>query len=70
MNQMTIAKQGCCVGDEYVLVFIYADDVILLTPTRGSIQSLLSIAVEYTDCFGLKFNPIKCKLYIFLRYSL
>ena len=44
---------------------LYADDVIVLTPTRGSMQKLLDIAGEYANDFGLKFNVNKCKLIIF-----
>lgn len=44
----------------YTAVFIY--DVILSTPTRVSMQSLLQIAGEHADCSGLKLNSNKCKL--------
>lgn len=44
----------------YTAVFIY--DVILLTPTRVSMQSLSNIASEYADCFGLRLKLNKCKL--------
>lgn len=50
INQIIMTKQGCAA------VFIYADDIILLTPIRGSVRSLLDVAGEYADCFGLEFN--------------
>ena len=65
INQIIISKQGCHIGDKCAAVFVYADDIILLTPTRGAMQNLLDIAGSYADNFGLKFNLDKCKLLIF-----
>ena len=65
INNVILSKQGCYIGDKCASVFIYADDIIFLTPTRGSMQNLLDTAGRYADDFGLRFNLDKCKLLIF-----
>ena len=65
INNIIMSKQGCYIGDKCASVFVYADDIILLTPTRGSMQKLLNTAGGFADDFGLRFNLDKCKLLIF-----
>ena len=59
------SKLGCHVGNKCAAIFVYADDIILLAPTRFAIQSLLTICENFATEFNLQFNPSKCKLMIF-----
>lgn len=56
---------GCHVGQLFVGAFAYADDLILLAPTRHGILSMLSIAQEYSAEYGIAFNPNKSRLIVF-----
>ena len=44
---------------------MYADDLCLLAPTRGAMQKLISICVEYCAEFCLSFNVKKSKSLVF-----
>ena len=44
---------------------MYTDDLYLLAPTRGAMEKLLSICVEYCQEFCLTFNVKKSKTLIF-----
>lgn len=61
------SKLGCHVGEKCAAVFVYADDIILLAPTRFAMQSLLVMCENFADEHNLRFNPSKCKLMIFSR---
>lgn len=56
---------GCYIGNICSAIFIYADDIILLAPTRGAMQTLLHICEEFGGEFGLTYNPEKCEAIIF-----
>ena len=42
--------------------FGYADDVILIAPTKRSMHVLLDICTDFSRDFQAKFHPQKCKL--------
>ena len=56
---------GCHIGDKCASIFIYADDIILLSPSRSAMQSLIDNCNNFANEFTLKFNPTKCKFMIF-----
>ena len=59
------SKSGCWVGDYYAGVFGYADDLLLLCPSRSGLQNMLEIAEEYAKDHKISFstdvNPSKSK---------
>ena len=59
------SKLGCYVGDKCASILVFADDVLLLSPTRFSTQNLLNICKNFADEVGLKFNIGKCKYIVF-----
>ena len=56
---------GCHVGGLYMGVVVYADDVLLMAPTRGAMQSMLTKCEEYATRHNIFFStdpdPIKSK---------
>ena len=46
-------------------IFVYADDIILLCPSRAATQHLLNICNVYSLATGILFNYSKCKVMIF-----
>lgn len=56
---------GCKVGDAYVGVIGYADDLLLMCPTLDGLQQMLNICEKYASTHNLKFstdtNPQKSK---------
>ena len=45
------SRSGCQIGDLYAGVFWYADDLLLISPSRSGLQEMLSIAENYA-CVG------------------
>ena len=56
---------GCHVGDTPACVMMYADDIVLLSPTRSAMQKLLNVCEDYGNEYGLSFNPDKSEAVIF-----
>ena len=56
---------GCNVGDVNCGILGYADDVILLAPTRESLNAIVRCCESYAKSFHIKFNGKKSKLIVF-----
>jgi hypothetical protein len=54
---------GCHIGGVFIGVIGYADDLILLAPSRNGAQKMLDICVKFADEFNIKFstNPDPAK---------
>ena len=56
---------GCHVGGLYMRVIVYADDGLLLAPTRGAMRMMLdkcpTYAAEHNIMFSMDPNPNKSK---------
>lgn len=53
---------GCYVGPHFCAAFGYADDICLLSPTRQSLQSMITICEDYAQDFKISFNGAKSQL--------
>ena len=56
---------GCYVGRSPACVFSYADDLILLAPTRTAAQKMLNICNAFGEEYKITFNPDKCSVMLF-----
>ena len=65
ISRITLAGVGCYIGKVCSAIFVYADDIILLSPTRRAMQVLLDICEQFGKDFGLTYNPAKCETIIF-----
>ena len=50
---------GCHVGGLYMGVVVYADDVLLMAPTRGAMQAMLDKCEEYAEAHNIMFSTEK-----------
>jgi hypothetical protein len=50
---------GCWVGSQYYGVLVYADDILLLSPTVSSLCSMIKICENFSRKTGLEFNSSK-----------
>ena len=67
-NLITILKQrnvGCKIGNTFLGVFGYADDLTLLCPTLSGLQEMLNICEDYAKNYNILFNASKSKLMYF-----
>ena len=59
------SKAGCYIGQKFMGAFGYADDIILLAPSKHALSMLLDITHKYSKDYNVMFNPEKSKLLIF-----
>ena len=56
---------GAHVGSMFMGVTMYADDLLLIAPTRGAMQQMLEVcetyARNYNICFSTDPDPVKSK---------
>ena len=64
INKIRNSGVGCKIGFLVSNVFVYADDLIILSPTITALKHLVNICEDYGRDFELKFNPDKCYLLI------
>ena len=60
---------GCHVFDQYVGCILYADDVILISPSVMGLQEMLDICFETASTLNLNFNASKCHCIVFGKNS-
>ena len=56
---------GCYVGNSFCGALAYADDVVLLAPSKSALRTMLSIANECADKLSLTFNRSKSQYLIY-----
>ena len=56
---------GCHIINLFLACLLYADNLCLIAPTRGAMQTMLLICEEYCDEFCLTFNTKKSKSLLF-----
>ena len=65
LSELRAAGVGCHVGGEFMGAFGYADDVLLLAPSRQALQIMLSICEAFSTSHSMLFstdpNPSKSK---------
>ena len=57
----------CKVGNNYVGVFGYADDLTLINPTLTELKSMLAICENYADEYKILLNASKSQLLHFTK---
>ena len=55
------AGYGCHIGDIFVGVLAYADDVVLLAPSPSAMRNMLALCDEFADEYSVAFNANKSK---------
>ena len=64
---------GCQIQGVYLGIWVYADDIVLLAPSRNALQEMINICEKFANCRLLKFstnrdiNKSKTKCLIFTK---
>ena len=58
---------GCKIGNNYVGVFCYADNLTLIRPTLTGLKCMLAICENYADEYKILFNASKSQLLHFTK---
>ena len=56
---------GCTIGLTYVGVLSYADDIVLLAPTKTALHKMLHICDQFSIKYHVNFNANKSNLVIY-----
>ena len=54
-----MCRTGCMVGERLLNHLMYADDLVIMTPSSAGLQQLLRVCSDYGQHFDIKFNPKK-----------
>ncbi|MEL6989919.1 MAG: reverse transcriptase domain-containing protein, partial [Bacteroidota bacterium] len=65
IRNLRVTRMGCYIGNVCSAAFVYADDIVLLAPTRKAMQTLLDTCEKFGEEFGLTYNPDKCETLVF-----
>ena len=66
-NCLNVYKIGCFINDKIVNNFIYADDIVIFSPSLPGLQVLLSACEKYINSVRLTLNTNKTKCIMFSR---
>ena len=58
---------GCHMFGLFLALLMFADDIVLMAPTRMALNKLIGTCSEYCTEFGLSFNSKKSKVMIFSK---
>ena len=64
------SRMGCYIGKVPANIFIYADDIVLLSPTVSSIKFMIELCQTYSNEYFLKFNGEKSKIIPFTKINM
>lgn len=70
IGELSNTHTGCIIDGITVNNISYADDMVLLGPSVGSVRKLLHICEVYAAEHGLKYNPKKSEVLIFKSGSI
>ena len=62
IDQLKNSGYGTYVIKMCIACIFFADDIVLLSPSRHGLQKLLDICVKYCEKFCLDFNVAKSKI--------
>ena len=65
IEKISKMKYGCRLGLQISNIIVYADDIVLLAPTRHGLQILLDEALSEASSLNLSFNTQKSKYLVF-----
>ena len=66
LSSLNASGVGCHIGHLFAGALGYADDIVLMAPTKSALTRMLGIAAECAEDLSLKFNGTKSK---YLLYS-
>ena len=67
IDKIADSNIGCKLGIVNANIIVYADDIVLLAPSKSALQSLVDICLEKSKELELSFNCRKTKTMVFRR---
>lgn len=63
-DALNLSKVGCITGSQSVNHLMYADDLVLISPSATGLRELLKICELYGDEHDIKYNPKKSAILV------
>lgn len=63
--EVSQTKLGCCIGNLFMNILVYADDIVILTPSWLSMQKILNIVHKHAMTLDMSCNVQKTACLIF-----
>ena len=61
------SQKGCYMGPHFFGALSYADDLVLLSPSKKGLQDMLAICCDYAEDYRMTFNGSKSQLIVFRK---
>jgi len=61
LHSLAESGVGCFIGRVFVGALVYADDIVLLSPTASGMRTLLHVCDVFANDFSVVFNAAKSK---------
>ena len=69
LSKLNKSKKGWYIGNICTNAFVYADDIVLLSPSCTALKQLIIICEHFSNEYVVNLNPDKCLLLIFSKQS-
>ena len=66
VNEILDSDVGCYMGEDFLGVLGYADDIVLIAPSPSAMRKLLAICDGYASDYDIIFNADKSKSIVFV----
>jgi len=64
LKRLSASGVGCCLGSNFVSALTYADDIVLVAPTRFAMRKMIVISDMYVLQYDIIFNAQKSKFLV------
>ena len=69
LYRITDSGYGCFIGTSFVGCFAYADDIVLLAPTKYALSKMYKVACKFASEYSMLFIAKKSQLMLFDTYE-
>jgi uncharacterized protein (UPF0332 family) len=56
VHELKQSKLGCCINKQYLGIFLYADDILLISQSVTCMQKMLNLCFDIATQLDMKFN--------------
>ena len=78
IKELRREKEGCWISNKYVGIDVYADDIVLLSPSLDGLQNMVNTCCNYAKSFNVEFSThenvhkskTKCMAFLNNKHSL
>ena len=65
LHDLSSCGHGCYIGNNFMVAFAYADDLVLLSPNLSGLRNMIKVCEQFSLDYDIVFNPSKSKMLLF-----